>query len=219
MKTMEMTATQTQAQPLTQSADDVVRAVRADGLCVVPGLFSAAECRDYCAILEQVVRGLVAKGEYFGSSRTQVIYNYFFHDERLYPLFTHLLIDAVMTQLIDKDYVLISPGARNPRIVGDLPAGKATSGEGWHVDSRVADTRTGALFKPSLSYYAAIALEPFKRGNSATNYLPRSHLLYKKPADRNAELDYEVMEASAGSIVFFDSALWHRTGVPSEISR
>jgi ectoine hydroxylase-related dioxygenase (phytanoyl-CoA dioxygenase family) len=64
-----------------------------------------------------------------------------------------------------------------------------------------------------------VALEPFRRENAATHFVPKSHLEYRKPPDRNADYPYEVMEAEAGSVVFFDSALWHRTGVPTEKSR
>ena len=67
------------------------------------------------------ITALAARGGYFGSRKTQVIYNYFAHDERLYQLFAHDLINAVITELIDKDFVLISPSARNPRQDPDLP--------------------------------------------------------------------------------------------------
>lgn len=198
---------------------DIVREVHNNGLAVVPGVFSASECKLFCDILDKTVAGLASQGGYFGSRSTQVIYNYFAHDEGLYQLFAHDLINAVMTELIDKDFVLISPSARNPRQDPDLPYDRVISGEGWHVDSRVCDPRTGALFRPSFSYYAVVALEPFRRENAATHYVPRSHLEYRKPPDRNGAYTYEVMEADAGSIVFFDSALWHRTGVPTDKSR
>lgn len=208
---------ETSADP--QKVSGIVDAVRRDGICLVPAVFSAAECKGYCGILEDTLRGLSDRGEYCGSSMTQVIYNYFIHDARLYPLFAHPLMDAVMQRLIDKDYVLISPSARNPRLLESIPADRITSGDGWHVDSRVADPATGALYRPSFSYYSVVALEPFRKENSATHYLPRSHLRYQRPPDRNAAYEYDVMEADAGSVVFFDSALWHRTGLPTPTSR
>ncbi len=197
----------------------IVKEVGERGMCCVPNVYSPSECKLYCDILDSTIADLVSCGAYFGSRDTQVIYNYFSHDERLYQLFAHDLINAVMTKLIDKDFVLISPSARNPRINPDLPEGRGTSGEGWHVDSRICDPRTGALFRPSLSYYAVVALQPFRRENSATHYLPKSHLEYRKPPDRNGNYPYEVMEADAGSVIFFDSALWHRTGKPTEHTR
>jgi ectoine hydroxylase-related dioxygenase (phytanoyl-CoA dioxygenase family) len=205
--------------PARHDVEAIVREVGEQGLCRVPNVFTAQECLAFCEMLNRTIDDLVARDTYFGSRDTQVIYNYFAHDERMYQLFAHDLINSVMTRLIDKDYVLISPSARNPRIVPEYPAGRITSGEGWHVDSRVCDLRTGALFRPSMSYYAVVALEPFRRDNSATQYLPNSHREYRKPPDRNGAYPYEVIEADAGSIVFFDSALWHRTGTPTKTSR
>lgn len=215
----------TEAETLERAAADAGRAagivaqVREEGFAAVPGVFSPDECRMYCDIFEHAVARQIETGGYFGSRTTQVLYNYFLHDPRLYELFAHPLMDAVISALIDKDYVLISPGARNPRIKPDLPEGRKTSGEGWHVDSRVAVPETGALFRPSMSYYSVVALEPFLSGNSATRYVPKSHLRYQRPPDRNAEIDHKIWEAEAGTVLFFDSALWHRTGTPTEISR
>jgi ectoine hydroxylase-related dioxygenase (phytanoyl-CoA dioxygenase family) len=205
--------------PAVHDVSAIVKEVHERGLACVPNVFSASECKLFCEVLDGAVAKMAAGGGYFGSRNTQVIYNYFAHDERLYQLFAHDLMVAVMTELIDKDFVLISPAARNPRQDASLPYDRVTSGEGWHVDSRVCDPHTGALFRPSFSYYAVVALEPFRRENAATHFVPKSHLEYRKPPDRNADYPYEVMEADAGSVVFFDSALWHRTGVPTEKSR
>lgn len=201
------------------TATSIVGSVRRDGFAAVPGVFTSDQCRSYCDILEQAVARQIEAGGYFGSCTTQVLYNYFLHDSKLYDLFAHPLMDEVLTELIDKDYVLISPSARNPHIRADLPEGKKTSGEGWHVDSRVASPKTGELYRPSLSYYSVVALEPFRAGNSATRYVPGSHLRYQRPPSRDAELDHMVWEAEPGTVIFFDSALWHRAGAATNSSR
>jgi ectoine hydroxylase-related dioxygenase (phytanoyl-CoA dioxygenase family) len=201
------------------SKTEIVDAVRHDGYCVVPNVFSPQSCQQYCEVLDGIVNKRAARGEYFGSRATQVIYNYFVHDIRLCTLFAHPIMEEVLTELIDKDFVLISPSARNPRIRHDLPEGQRTSGEGWHVDSRVAVPATGELFRPSMAFYSVVALEPFREDNSATCYIPRSHLRYKKPPNRDAALDHKIWEANEGSVIFFDSALWHRAGVATEVSR
>ena len=200
-------------------ASEAIKEVRSEGVAVVPDVFSQAECKRYVEVLEGMVGAAVERGSYFGSRSYQVIYNYFIYDESLYDLFAHPLIDEVMLSLIDKDYVLISPSARNPRIRHDLPEGERTSGLGWHTDARVANVATGELYRPSQAFYAFVALEDFEKGNSATLYVPKSHFLYQRPPDREAKLDCEVLEAKAGSIVFFDAALWHRAGQPTGASR
>jgi hypothetical protein len=197
----------------------IVQEINQDGFSLVEDVFNKIMCESFCKILDEVLCKIVQKKEYFGSSRTQVIYNYFIHDTRLCALFSNPLIDNVMKRLIGEDYVLISPSARNPRICPSLPEGKATSGEGWHIDSKVAFPETGGLYKPSMSFYAVVMLEPFRPGNSATKFIRKSHLRYQKPPNREADLPHETWTAPAGSLLFFDSALWHRTGVPTEISR
>lgn len=204
---------------MTTGVAEILQTVREIGVCVVPGVLSDEQCKRHVQTLEKAVRDQVGAGSYFGSNQTQVLYNYFVHGEALYDLFAHPLIDEVMTQLIDKDYVLVSPSARNPFMRGDLPAGRAVSGEGWHVDSRVANAATGELIRPSLSYYAVFALEPFTEKNSATKYIPGSHRRYQRPPNRNADISHSVLTCPAGSMIVFDSALWHRTGTPTPISR
>ncbi|GGE40324.1 hypothetical protein GCM10007276_17060 [Agaricicola taiwanensis] len=200
-------------------SEAIVAEVRREGFAAVSGVFSVEQCRDYCEILEKAVSKQMASGGYFGSRTTQVLYNYFLHDEKLFDLFAHPLMDEVMAALIDKDYVLVSPSARNPHIRSDLPEGKKTSGEGWHVDSRVANVATGTLYQPSMSFYSVVALEPFRAGNSATRYVPKSHLRYQRPPSRDAEMDHLIWEADAGTVIFFDSALWHRAGAATNDSR
>jgi hypothetical protein len=124
-----------------------------------------------------------------------------------------------MKKLIDDDYVLISPSARNPLIRAELPEGKKTSGFGWHTDSRVADKESAKLYTPSMNFYAALAIEPFTKKNAATKYIPHSHLAYQRPRDREAALAHETLEVSAGTLIFYDAALWHRVGVPTKFSR
>jgi ectoine hydroxylase-related dioxygenase (phytanoyl-CoA dioxygenase family) len=200
-------------------AAQAIRQVKSDGVAIVADVFSEADCARYVEKLDRIVSEAAKSGAFFGSQSYQVIYNYFLYDPSLYELFAHELIDEVMTSLIDADYVLISPSARNPCIRPDLPVGEKTSGLGWHTDARVADPATGALYSPSQAFYATIALEPFKKGNSATHYIPKSHLRYRRPPDRDAKLDYEVLEARTGSVIIFDAALWHRAGQATEVSR
>lgn len=199
-------------------ADEVVAEVRKNSVCIVPEYFSAEECDNFVRVLKEALARRLKAGKYFGSRNQQVMYNFFVENEELYPLVFNPLIDAVMTQLIDEDYVLISPSARNPQVRPDLPEGVKTSGAGWHIDSKVCD-REGNLYQPSMSYYSATAIEAFTPDNAATHYIPKSHLRYKKPKDRNAELEHETLRAPAGSLVFFDSAMWHKVGTPTPVSR
>jgi hypothetical protein len=204
---------------MTFDIDSIKKEIQSEGVCVVPGVFSSNICQQYISSLENIVNQNAQTGAYFGSNNVQVVYNYFLYDKALLEILQSDLIFDVMTSLIGKEFVLISPVARNPRVRGDLPEGEKTAGIGWHVDSRTITSEVLELHQPSLMYYAAIALEPFTLENAATQYIPKSHLRYQRPADRNADLSCSVLEAGVGSIVFFDSALWHRSGEPTQTSR
>ena len=200
------------------SVKKICKSIKTKGFCVVENVLTKSFCKKTIVKLEKILSNLHKKKSYFGSSTNQVIYNYFYHDLNLLKLAHLKIIDSVMTSLIDENYVLISPAARNPRIKNDLMKGKKTSGSGWHTDSRVADPVKNSLFKPSMNYYAIIALENFESQNT-TKYVPKSHLRYKKPLNRFTERQHKKMKCKAGSIIFFDSGLWHQVGKPSTNSR
>jgi len=196
----------------------VISEVKKNGISVLPNVYDKNFCKKTINKLESILFTLIEKRKYFGSNEYQVIYNYFYHDIKLIKLTYNKFIDPVMSELIDEDYVLISPAARNPRILENINNGKKTTGCGWHVDSRVVN-KNNSLIKPSLNFFAITALEDFTAENAATKYVKKSHKLYKKPIDRNKNIQCEIMTAKAGSIIFFDSALWHRVGKPTKHSR
>lgn len=58
---------------------------------------------------------------------------------------------------------------------------------------------------------AAWCIDDFTADNGATGFVPGSHLL-NRPPRRTDDREAVPMEAPAGSLVVFDSRLWHRTG-------
>jgi ectoine hydroxylase-related dioxygenase (phytanoyl-CoA dioxygenase family) len=58
---------------------------------------------------------------------------------------------------------------------------------------------------------AAWCIDEFTADNGATCFVPGSHLLNRPPTPDDADRAVP-MEAPAGSLVVFDSRLWHRTG-------
>ncbi len=198
---------------------NIISKVKKNGYGVLPGVLSKKYCGRVINKLEKILKILKKRKKYFGSHKNQVIYNYFYHDINLINLVCNKYIDKVMTELIDEDYVLISPAARNPRLLDDKTIGKKTSGFGWHVDSRVTDKNNNSLLKPSINFFAIIVLEDFTNYNAATKYVPNSHKFYKKPINRNQKIKFKNMTAETGSIIFLDTALWHSIGEPTKISR
>ena len=128
----------------------------------------------------------------------------------------HPLVDGIMRQLIDDDYVLISPSARNRRLLKGQSFGRKTSGFGWHVDARFLGNQA---IMPNPNYTAITVLESFGRENGATEYVPNSHKLATKPTNRNEIIDAEILCADQGAIIVFDTLLWHKISDASEKSR
>ena len=197
----------------------IITEIKKNGYVCLPKVYKKSFCKKIIKKLEIILKKIKSKNKYYGSNKNQVIYNYFYYDLNLIKLAHNSIIDKIMKELIDDDYVLISPSARNPRIINKNEDHKKTTGFGWHVDSRVIGQKSNSLIKPSISYFAIIALEDFTKFNASTKYVERSHKLYKKPKNREIKIKSKNMIAKAGSIIFFDTALWHRVGEPTKISR
>lgn len=198
-----------------KSADGIVAELRSDGFAVAPDVFDAAACMRYRQAVQDVYQKRLATTAYIGSNQNTVLYNYFVDSEILCEVLGYELQDAVMRRLIDDDYVLTSASARNRSYSDSGRPSNQTSGIGWHTDTRYV---AGVRIQPSLSYFAILALEDYTAANGATEYVPGSHLHLKRP-ERAGDFPFRPMEARAGSVIFMDSALWHRAGQPSQRTR
>lgn len=196
--------------------DGIVNAIRNDGLAVVPDVLSHQQCDHYRQLLNTQFEERLRSGSYCGNETNQVLDNYFMTCPELLGLLYQDVTDRVMRRLIDDDYVLISPSARNRRVLEGMRFGRKTSGVGWHTDSRFLGNKG---IRPSLSYIAIICLDDFEKHNGATHYVPGSHLRYQRPPDRDADLDFEYVLMPKSGIAIIDTALWHRIGEPSTKSR
>ena len=205
-------------------ADLVVSGVRENGLYVAKDILSAKQCAYFKDLLEAILLRRAEENQYIGSKTYQVLYHYFSYDFRLIDLVDHPLIHEVMKELIDGDFVLISPSARNPQIKHLNPKSTRTSGVGWHNDARYTSDGNSA-FQPSLNYYAVVMLETFSVENGATQIISGSHKFYKRPEGRDLKASgiksnrISHMVGPTGSIAFFDAALWHAVGKSSKNSR
>jgi ectoine hydroxylase-related dioxygenase (phytanoyl-CoA dioxygenase family) len=196
--------------------DAIVATVRSEGLVVLDDVLSQEECSRYRERLDRQLEERLARGSDCGNETYQVLDNYFQTDADLLELIYQDVTHEVMRRLIDADYVLISPSARNRCITAGRSFGAPTSGVGWHNDSRVVG---GRGVQPSLCYMSILSIDEFTATNGATHYVPRSHLRYERPPDRDAALDFQSMVVPRGGMVIFDTALWHRVGEPTTESR
>lgn len=59
----------------------------------------------------------------------------------------------------------------------------------------------------------AWCLDDFTEARGATRFVPASHLLNRAPRGDEANIATVAVEAPAGSVVVFESRLWHKTGI------
>lgn len=196
--------------------DAIVSRIAAEGYAIVEAIYSEAECDAFVDALEIQLQARIAAGSYCGNENNQVLDNYFQGYPELLPLIHQEVTDSVMRRLIDDDYVLISPSARNRRLMSGPGFGSKTSGVGWHTDTRFI---RGKGVQPSLSYIAILCLDAFGPDNGATHAIPGSHLRYQRPPDRDADLAHIDLIVPKGGMAVIDTALWHRVGPPSPQSR
>ena len=196
----------------------ILKEIKINGFSVVENFLSPKKCNKYIDQFEIILKKRIKNKEYIGKDNTVVLYNYFKENLKLTNLFVNNLIDNVMTQLIDEDYVLISTAARNKKKI-NLKLKKTKkpvdTGNKWHVDNRHLG---GIALKPSLNYFAVIALNEFNKENGATQYIPKSHL-FKKKINSQKQNKFKTILAKKGSIIFIDSNLAHRAGDPGNIDR
>jgi len=213
---MRMHASDFEAQP-DAFVDQIVTTIDDIGFVTIDGLFPEKFCGEVRSILDRCLEFRRENDHYWGNIENQVLDNYFVDAPELLDLIHQPLTDAVMRRLIDDDYVLISPSARNRRQLSEGTIERKTSGMGWHTDSRFIQGGKG--FQPSLSYMSIIMIDRFGQENAATPIVPGSHKRYRRPDDRDADMPFEFILGDIGSMAIFDTALWHRVGEPSQESR
>jgi hypothetical protein len=197
--------------------DSIVSTIQEEGFVRIDGVLSRESCDSIRASLDRGLEARIAHDHYWGNIENQVLDNYFVDDPGLVDLIYQPLTDAVMRRLIDDDYVLISPSARNRRVMTKGVPERTTSGMGWHTDSRFIQGGQG--LRPSLCYMTILMIDSFGPENGATHIIPGSHKRYSRPEDREADLPFDYMLGDVGSMIIFDTSLWHRVGEAAPESR
>ncbi len=189
-----------------------------EGICIVDNFLSEKKCNEYVNLLKKILANRIKKKEYVGQKNSIILYNFFLEDRRLLKLIYNEDIDKVLKKTIDEDYVLTTATARN-QYLSNLDnvnlKNSNTSGQKWHTDNRYINNQA---IKPSLSYLVIFVLEDFTKDNGSTFYVKRSHKQKKKTKiNKNSKIN--ILTAKKGSVIFMDSNLNHKAGIPSKNSR
>lgn len=191
--------------------------IKSQGYTILKKVINKKQCEDLVKELNKITKIRLKKNEYVGNNEYLILHNYFTYKSSFLNLLCLKKVNEILNKVIDEDYVLISSSARN-RFKNDLVKKKirATGGLGWHTDTRYLQ---GKKMNPSLRYLVIIALEDFNKFNASTLIIPRSHKKNNRPLrDKNYKNSKKIF-LEKGSVVIFDSALWHKAGDPTENSR
>lgn len=186
-----------------------IQQLREEGLTIIPDVFTKDQCNEYIKHAWDVVNRFIANGSKLINSENQFIINAFRHDPKFLDFIYHDFLDAILKTLLDEDYVLISTTMTNRRSMKQLESSYQALGGKWHTDSRYLGG--GKRLDQGFGYIALITLNDFKKENGATHFVPGSLKFRNKP-EREGIDDYIVAEAKAGTMVLFDTGMWHRSG-------
>ena len=191
-----------------------IHELKEEGITFLPAVYSQKECENYINLCEKTVELFKNKGTKL-DPKTQVIQNPFRHNTLFIELVYNKILDEVLSKLIDEDYILINSNIINRKLKPEINTGGFTLGNDWHTDSRYVG---GVRLEKGFSYIAIIMFNDFTTENGATLYVPKSHLKREKP-ERNANYEAKQMLGKAGTMVIFDSGLWHKAGASTNNNR
>lgn len=194
--------------PPTRDVAQGLRDIGEYGLAIVPGVLSGdvlKRSRDalYRAAESDRARGREQKFslDYAHDDTNQRVWNVLSRD----PLFEDMAFHATAVA-----YVKGVLGW--PALLGNISANITGPGGGemlLHADQ---------IFVPEpwssapQGLNVAWCLDDFTEANGATRFAPGSHKLNRLPTAADGEIATVPMEAEAGSIVVFESRVWHKTG-------
>jgi len=187
-----------------------VQQLRSEGLTLIPDVYTQGQCAEYIKHAENIIHRFIESDSPLINNECQFIVNAFRHNPKFLEFIYHDFLDEILKILLDEDHVLIATTMINKRRMDGVKSGghKIPGGE-WHTDSRYLDG--GKRMEQGLSYIALITLNDFKVENGATQFVVNSHKLRERP-ERNGNYDHIAAEAKAGTMLLFDSGMWHRSG-------
>lgn len=186
------------AAELTRKVQDFAR----DGFVVIhdaiePELVAALKA---ALVRLEIAQGFGYRGTAFEGIRTVRIYNLLVHD----PIFARVPIQPKVLELAE---ALLDPGL----LLSSLSA--ITLGPGQPAQPIHADSQLIPLPRPhpAIAVNAMWALSDFTEANGATRVIPGSHRRDHAP-DYRGRYESVAAEMPAGSVMLFDSQLWHGGG-------
>jgi len=188
--------------------------LKKDGITIIRNVIGAKECLKLKKYFIFLLNKRVKEGEkVFVNDGSVRISNFFLENYKLTKYLFNNKLDKILTNLLGDPYVLRVGNVMN---LQDTDNKRTKNGTGWHTDW--CYNSENIKFGYGGSYHTILALDDFKSDNGATQYIKGSHKWKSKP-NRNAKLKSSKILLKKGSMAIFDSAIWHKSGIPSKLSR
>lgn len=201
---------------------DYFRKLDQNGLLLLEKIISEKKVKLIKKKLEKILHERIKKNQFVGDERNLILWNYFFDDKSLLELLELPLVDKILKQILDPNYVLQSSVAQSRSIFKkELKVKKkAKLGISWHTDSRYLNRKK---ISKGFSYLVIIALDDFDK-NNGTRYIPKSHNFLKQPKRSFSKhelkkLKVKTLKMKAGSVCIMDTGTYHQAGEPTLNSR
>ncbi len=183
--------------------------IRDDGFTVIENAAEPALVRGLIAAVERIEHehDLKAAKTSFEGFKTLRVNNLLAYDEIFWQVPLHDNVLPVVERVLDKECLLSS--------FCSLVLGPGQEAQPIHEDTQLIP-----LPRPHIpiTVNAIWALTDFTAENGATRIIPGSHKRDHSPEYGKA-YDAEIATMSSGSVMLFDSALWHGAGANSSNAR
>jgi ectoine hydroxylase-related dioxygenase (phytanoyl-CoA dioxygenase family) len=188
--------------------DEGLAQIRDFGLCIMPGVLGGAALD---GAREALYRAAAADRD---RAREQKFGLDYAHDETNQRVWNVLSRDPRFEDMVEHPTALAFVRAVLgwPALLGNISANITGPGGGEMV------LHADQIFVPApwptepQGLNVAWCLDDFTEANGATRVVPASHRLNRAPRPGEADVETVALEAPAGSIVVFESRVWHKTG-------
>lgn len=182
--------------------------IKIKGYSIEENLFSIEDCLELCNLLEKeydIQELAFSKKKMKMINEINTVRMPFLNEPKFEKLFNNSLILEVVEKIIGKPFVLnLQNGVINrPNLEHHQSS--------WHRDLPYQEW----VITTPIAVNAFCCLSDFTFENGSTEFLPFSHKVESAPSDDYFEKNKIKLTAPAGSVIFFDSMVFHRASYNS----